>query len=223
MEEAGARRVLPREGDGITMREVVWRKPFVGAVLAVAVIVVALALGPVERAGAQGPKTLVIAIGADQTGLDPQTVENNESGFIMATIYDSIVNYRPGTSEVGPGLAESWTVSPDGKVYTFKLRRGVKFHDGTPMNAHTVAEDVDRAINPNNPCYVFNRKVDTYDDFTYGSVKGGNVVKMDVVDDSTLRFTLPKPNAPFLSSIAMVWQGIVSPAATKKYNCDASQ
>src|SRR5262249_34961538 len=94
MEEAVARRVLPREGDGITMREVVWRKPFVGVVLAVAVIAVALALGPVERAGAQGPKTLVIAIGADQTGLDPQTVENNESGFIMATIYDSIVNYK---------------------------------------------------------------------------------------------------------------------------------
>src|SRR5262249_32537518 len=158
IEETVARRALPREGDGITMREVVRRKPFVGVVLAVAVIATALALAPTERAGAQGPKTLVIAIGADQTGLDPQTVENNESGFIMPRIYDSIVNYKPGSSEVGRGLAESWTVSPDGKVYTFKLRRNVKFHDGTPMNARTVAEDVDRAINPANPCYVFNRK-----------------------------------------------------------------
>jgi ABC-type transport system substrate-binding protein len=175
------------------------------------------------RAAAQAPKTLVIAIGADQTGLDPQTVQNNESGFVMSTIYDSIVNYKPGSSEVGPGLAESWTISPDGKVYTFKFRRNVKFHDGTPMNARTVAEDLDRAINPNNPCYVLNRKVDTYDDFTFGSVKDGNVVKMDVLDDVTLRFTLPKPNAPFLSSLAMVWQGIVSPAATKQYNCDAGQ
>ncbi len=175
-------------------------------------------------AQAQAPKTLVIAIGADQTGLDPQTVENNESGFIMSTIYDSIVNYKPGSSVPGPGLAESWTVSPDGKVYAFKLRRGVAFHDGTPMNAHTVAEDVDRAINPQNPCYVLARKgVDTYDDFTFGTVKDGSVVKMDVVDDYTLRFTLPKPNAPFLSSLAMIWQGIVSPAATKQYNCDAGQ
>ncbi|HYL81981.1 MAG TPA: ABC transporter substrate-binding protein, partial [Candidatus Acidoferrum sp.] len=174
-------------------------------------------------AGAQAPKTLVIAIGADQTGMDPQTVQNNESGFVMSTIYDSIVNYKPGSSEVGPGLAESWTISSDGKVYTFKLRRGVNFHDGTPMNARTVAEDLDRAINPNNPCYVLNRKVDTYDDFTFGSVKDGNVVKMDVPDEYTLRFTLPKPNAPFLSSLAMVWQGIVSPAATKQYNCDAGQ
>ena len=203
------------------MRQV-WRRRF-AIVSAAAAVALILESGLDRGAPAQAPKTLVIAIGADQTGLDPQTVENNESGFIMATIYDSIVNYRPGTSEVGPGLAESWTVSPDGKVYTFKLRRNVKFHDGTPMNARTVAEDVDRAINPANPCYVFNRKVDTYDDFTYGSVKAGNVVKMDVVDDYTLRFTLPKPNAPFLSSIAMVWQDIVSPTATKKYNCDASQ
>jgi len=184
---------------------------------------VLVAVGVAGRAGAQAPKTLVIAIGADQTGLDPQTVQNNESGFVMSTIFDGIVNYKPGSSEVEPGLAQSWTISPDGKVYTFKLRRGVKFHDGTPMNARTVAQDLDRAINPDNPCYVLNRKVDTYDAFTFGSVKGGDVVKMDVMDDYTLRFTLPKPNAPFLSSLAMVWQGIMSPAATKQYSCDASQ
>ena len=196
-----------------------WVQGMLLLLLASALVAVSLA----GRADAQAPRTLVIAIGADQTGMDPQTVQNNESGFVMATIYDSIVNYKPGSSEVGPGLAESWTISSDGKIYTFKLRRGVKFHDGTAMNARTVAEDLDRAINPNNPCYVLNRKVDTYDDFTFGSVKDGNVVKMDVPDDYTLRFTLPKPNAPFLSSLAMVWQGIVSPAATKQYNCDAGQ
>ncbi len=189
--------------------------------------VLVAALAPVGLWGvarAQAPKTLVIAIGADQTGLDPQTVQNNESGFVMSTIFDSIVNYKPGTSLVGPGLAESWTISPDGRVYTFKLRRGVSFHDGTPMNAHTVAEDVDRAIDPQNPCYVLARKgVDTYDDFTFGSAKDGTVARMDVLDDYTLRFTLPKPDAPFITSLAMVWQGIMSPAATKKYACDASQ
>ena len=204
------------------MRRLMGRWAF-GALVGLGTVAAAVALGIGGQASAQGPKTLVIAIGADQTGLDPQTVQNNESGFIMATMYDSIVNYKPGSSEVGPGLAESWTISSDGKVYTFKIRRGVKFHDGTPMNARTIAEDVDRAINPSNPCYVFNRKVDTFDDFTFGSVKAGNVVKMETPDDFTLRFTLPVPGAPFLSSLAMVWQGIVSPAATKKYNCDASQ
>src|SRR5437879_2491717 len=183
-----------------------------------------VALGLGGPAGAQPQKVLVSAIGADQTGLDPQTVQNNESGFVMSTMFDSVVNYKPGSSEVGPGLAESWTVSADGKVFTFKLRRGVKFHDGTPMNARTVTDDLDRAINPNNPCYVLARKgVDTYDDFTFGSVTDNTVAKMDVVDEYTLRFTLPDASAPFLSSVAMIWQGIVSPAATKQYNCDASQ
>src|SRR5579883_3314381 len=177
--------------------------------LVVAAALVPVGISAVGQAQAQAPKTLVIAIGADQTGLDPQTVENNESGFIMSTIFDSIVNYKPGSSIVGPGLAQSWTISPDGRTYTFKLRPGVTFHDGTPMNAHTVAEDVDRAINPNNPCYVLGRKgVDTYDDFTFGSAKDGTVAKMDVVDDSTLRFTLPKPNAPFLR--AWRWCGRAS-------------
>ncbi len=192
--------------------------------LLLAAAIVPVGFWGVGLAQAQAPKTLVIAIGADQTGLDPQTVENNESGFVMSTIFDSIVNYKPGSSDVGPGLAESWTISPDGKVYTFHIRHNVNFQDGTPMNARTVAQDVDRAINPNNPCYVLARKdVDTYDDFTFGSVKDGTVAKMDVLDDYTLRFTLPQPNAPFITSLAMVWQGIMSPAATKQYNCDASQ
>jgi len=192
--------------------------------LMLAVAIVPVGLYSMGYAQAQTPKTLVIAIGADQTGLDPQTVENNESGFVMSTIFDSIVNYKPGSSDVGPGLAESWTISPDGKVYTFHIRHGVTFHDGTPMNARTVAQDVDRAINPSNPCYVLARKdVDTYDDFTFGTAKDGTVAKMDVLDDYTLRFTLPQPNAPFITSLAMIWQGIMSPAATKQYNCDAGQ
>jgi peptide/nickel transport system substrate-binding protein len=192
--------------------------------LLLAMTMVPVGLWSMGAAHAQAPKTLVIAIGADQTGLDPQTVQNNESGFIMSTIYDGLVNYKPGTSLVSPGLAQSWTISPDGKVYTFKFRHGVSFHDSTPMNARTVAEDLDRAINPDNPCYVLARKgVDTYDDFTFGTAKDGTVAKMEVMDDYTLRFTLPKPNAPFITSLAMVWQGIMSPAATKKYDCDASQ
>jgi len=175
-------------------------------------------------AHAQKPVTLVIAIGADQGGLDPQTAENGESTYISSTIFDGILAYKPGSSVVGPGLAQSWTVSPDGKVYTFKIRHGVMFHDGTPANARTIGEDLDRAINSENPCYVLARKaVNTYDDFTFGTAKAGNLVKMQVLDDYTLRFTLPQPNAPFLTDLAMAWTGIMSPTATKGNNCDASQ
>src|ERR1700730_18403801 len=79
---------------------------------------------------ASAQTTLVIAIAADPTGFDPEAVLNNPSGFVMATIYDSLVKYKPGSVEVEPGLAESWEASPDGLTYTFHLRKGVKFHDG---------------------------------------------------------------------------------------------
>ncbi|MHB8731067.1 MAG: ABC transporter substrate-binding protein [bacterium] len=184
-----------------------------------------IAAGPWSwgAAQAQAPRTLVIAIGTDQTGLDPQTVINNESGDVMSTIYDSIVEKKKGTSIVVPGLAESWTASPDGRTFTFKLRRGVTFSDGTPMNAHTVADDVARAIDPNSPCYVYKLKVSTLDELTYGQAEHGTAPKVDVPDDYTIRFTFPTANAPFLANLTMIWSGITSPTAVKQNNCDARQ
>ena len=196
----------------------IWR------VLALTLALALLWIGQDGPAHAQGRKVLVIAIGADQTGLDPLLGGNNESGFIQSTIFDGLVMFKPGSSQIGPGLAESWAVSPDGLVYTFRLRRGVKFHDGTPMNARTVAEDIDRAINPRNPCFVLARRsVNTYIAATYGTVQAGSAAKVDALDDYTLQFTLATPNAVFLTNLAMRQLGIVSSAATKKYDCDPSQ
>ncbi len=84
---------------------------------------------------ARADTTLVVSMAADPTGLDPEAVLNNTSGFVMATIYDGLIRYKPGTVEVEPGLAQSWDVSSDGLTYTFHLRKGVKYHDGTPFNA----------------------------------------------------------------------------------------
>ena len=89
--------------------------------------------------------TLVISIAADPTGFDPEAVANNTSGFIMATVFDSLVSYKPGTTEVAPGLAKSWDISPDGLTYTFHLRTGIKFHDGTPFNARGIHQDAGSA------------------------------------------------------------------------------
>ena len=75
---------------------------------------------------ARADTTLVVSIAADPTGLDPEAVLNNTSGFVMATIYDGLIRYKPGTVEVEPGLAQSWDVSADALTYTFHLRKGVK-------------------------------------------------------------------------------------------------
>jgi peptide/nickel transport system substrate-binding protein len=95
-------------------------------------------------AASAADKTLVISIQADPTGFDPEAVLNNTSGFVMATVYDSLVRYKPGTVEVEPGLAESWDIADDGLTYTFHLRPGVSFQDGTPFNAKTYVQGLDR-------------------------------------------------------------------------------
>ncbi len=169
-----------------------------------------------SAAGARAEQTLVIGIAADPTGFDPEAVLNNTSGFVMATIYDSLVKYKPGTVEPAPGLAESWTVSPDGLTYTFKLRHGVKFQDGTPFDAHTFIEGIDRLLNKSNPHYIYNTgPVEGYIDFTYEAVASYAATADDIV-----QFKLKQPSAPFINSLAMVWNGVVSPAAVAKYGKD---
>lgn len=174
--------------------------------------------GPATAAPAPTEKTLVIAIGADATLLDPESVMNNESGFIMSAIFDGLTKYDKGTSEPGPGLAESWDVSADGREYIFHLRQGVKFHDGTDFNADAALAEIDRVTNESNEYYVYNQDgVSSFAKFTWGMVTG-----TEKIDDNTIKITLSEPHSPFLASLAMAWSGIMSPAAVQQYGFGVS-
>lgn len=176
----------------------------------------AAALALTLGAAAHADTTLVIGMAADPTGLDPEAVENNTSGFVMSTVYDSLVRYKPGTTEVIPGVAESWDVSADGLTYTFHLKPGLMFSDGTKLDAKAVFWNVDRQLNKANPEYIYNTgPVEGYEDFTYGDLD-----TYKIVDDLTVQFKFKVPSAPFLNSMAMVWNGLVSPAAAAKYGKD---
>ena len=102
-----------------------------------------------------------------------------------------------------PVLAESYEASKDGLVYTVKLRNGVKFHDGTDFNADAVKANFDRVTNPEN-------KLKRYNLFN-------NIAKTEVVDPSTVKFTLKEPFSPFINSLAHPSAVMISPAALKKY------
>ena len=97
-----------------------------------------------EGASSDGA-VLVYAQGADPRGLDPHLVDDGESAKVTIQIYEGLLEYEETTTELRPCLAEEMpTVSEDGLTYTFKLRQGVKFHDGTDFNAEAVKFNIER-------------------------------------------------------------------------------
>ncbi|MCL4424478.1 MAG: ABC transporter substrate-binding protein [Firmicutes bacterium] len=157
-------------------------------------------------------KILVFGRGADSDRLDPARTMSAESTKIITNVFDTLVQFKQGTTEIEPGLAERYEPSPDGTEYIFYLRRGVKFHDGTPCNADAVLFSFKRQMDPKNE---YHRDDMANAVMTLGAVK--DVVR---VDDYTVKFILKNPFAPFLRNIASFSNAIVSPTAVKKYGDD---
>jgi peptide/nickel transport system substrate-binding protein len=158
------------------------------------------------------PNILVVGQIAEPKSLDPHAVTAVNDFRILVNIYDGLVRYKDGTLEVEPSLAESWTISEDGKTYTFKLREGVKFHDGSPFNAEAVKFNFDRMLNEENPYH---------DTGPFPLAFFFSTVDEVVVDDeNTVTFNLSAPYAPFLSNLAYPTGLIVSPEAVKQYGKD---
>lgn len=155
------------------------------------------------------PDILVVGQVAEPKALDPHTVTSLNDFRILANIYDGLVRFRSGTLDIEPGLATDWQVSADGRVYTFRLRSGVRFHDGTPLNAEAVAFNFARMLDEGHP----------YHDtgpfplaFFFDEIDA-----IDTLDARTIRFTLRRPFAPFLSNLAYPAGFIVSPAAVRRH------
>lgn len=112
-----------------------------------------------------------------------------------------------------PELAKSWDISKDGLKYTFKLEKGVKFQDGTDFNADAVVKNFERWVNGDAAKFPYYASM-------FGGFKNdpGQVIKeVKALDDSTVEFTLKRPQAPFLKNLAMSPFAISSPAAIDKY------
>jgi peptide/nickel transport system substrate-binding protein len=156
--------------------------------------------------------TLVFAQAQDAVTLDPHDATDGFSVNNTSNVFDTLVRFRADTTQVEPSLAESWTASADGLVWTFKLRKGVKFHDGTRLDAEAVKFNYERQINPKHPYH--------HGAFEYAGFTFQNVKSVDAVDALTVRFTLSAPFAPFITNMAMFSTGIASPTAIKKYGKD---
>ncbi|ANF95987.1 ABC transporter substrate-binding protein [Paenibacillus bovis] len=164
---------------------------------------------------AAGGGKLIVGRGGDSAALDPSIVTDGESLKIAQQVFDPLLAYKSGTTEVEPALAESWTISDDGLTYTFKLRQGVKFHDGTDFNADAVVFNFNRWSDPKSEFKFEGDSFDYYDSM-FGPEEARVIKSVKAVDESTVEFTLNQPQAPFLQNLAMPPFSIASPTAIEK-------
>src|SRR5262249_54885845 len=113
-------------------------------VVALAAVAIALATAPVAHAARAGG-TLVYAASADAVSLDPPNQSDSVSAAGILMLYEGLVSFTAEMAFV-PRLAESWSVSRDGLTWTFRLRRGVTFHDGAAFTAQAVKYTFDRIL-----------------------------------------------------------------------------
>ncbi|KQT42024.1 peptide ABC transporter substrate-binding protein [Aureimonas sp. Leaf454] len=182
----------------------------------------ALTLGSAASA-----KTLVYCSEGSPEGFDPGLYTAGTTFDASSkTTYNRLTEFKKGTTEVVPGLAESWTVSDDGLVYTFKLRPGVKFQTTdffTPtrdFNADDVLFSFDRQSNKSNPfaAYAGDNTYGYYSDMAMPTL----VKSFEKVDDLTVKLTLTQPNAPMLATLAMDFASIMSKEYADKLIADGT-
>jgi peptide/nickel transport system substrate-binding protein len=151
-------------------------------------------------------KVAVVAVGTTLINLNPLTHIVSTMRVMNNLLFDGLTRFDDDTYQPKPDLAESWTVSPDGREYVFKLRRGVVFHDGSRFSAHDVKWSWEVICHKDNP-----RIADLYVDH-YRQIRGcreyhegqaAGVDGIEVADDYTLRVHLTEPYAPFLVSTAV--------------------
>ncbi|TCS96937.1 ABC transporter substrate-binding protein [Hazenella coriacea] len=170
-----------------------------------------------KKASGDRAKTLVFGRGADSILLDPIQVTDGESIKVASQVFDTLVEYDKGSTKIVPELADSWEASQDGLSWTFKLKQGVKFHDGTPFNAEAVVYNFNRWMDSKHPEHKGGEFA--YYAYMFGGFKGdsGHVIKNVVAEDEyTVKFELNFPQGPFLSNLAMPAFSIASPTAVKK-------
>jgi peptide/nickel transport system substrate-binding protein len=151
---------------------------------------------------AQSGSTELVAINREPATVDPHV--GNDAGVwrVIVNTYEPLVGYKRGTNELEGVLAESWDISEDGLTYTFKLREGVTFHDGTPFNADAVKVSFDRIKTINlGPAYILSEYRET-----------------EVIDEFTVAVHLNNPVATFLASLPRIF--IVSPTAIAEHEVD---
>src|ERR1035437_9298365 len=173
----------------------------------------AMALPALLAFASVSAKTLVYCSEGSPENFYPGINTTGTSFDANSQIYSRLVDFERGGTAVVPGLAERWTVSPDGKEYTFFLRKGVKWHSNKnfkptrDMNADDIIFAIERQWKESNPYF----KVTSSNHSYFNDMGMDRLLKsVEKVNDMTIKITLNKPEAPFLSGWAMEYAGVQS-------------
>src|SRR5687767_13983885 len=179
-------------------------------------VILAALLAVLSAAGlvaAQPAGTLVVGLVAEPVNLDPAQVTDLNSNRVGRRVVETLVTFPDESTQIVPGLAESWAISKDGLQYTFKLRSGIKFHDGTPLTAEAVKFSIERQINPEHPAHKLGK-------YPFANFFFGNVKAVEALSPERVAFLLKEPRASFLAILTAGAASIVSPTAVMKAGHD---
>jgi peptide/nickel transport system substrate-binding protein len=187
---------------------------------------VAASCGGDDDEGGEGG-TLVFAGAADPVVIDGALVSDGESIRVITQIFETLVGLKPGTTEVEPVLAESYEVNDDATVFTFNIRDGVKFHDGTDLDAAAVCFNFNRWYNFKGPLQ--SASASYYWQAFFGGYKNNESEDLSpslfksctTPDPMTAVITLTKPSASMLAALTQQAFSIASPKALQEFNADA--
>lgn len=161
---------------------------------------------PVPRKGGELRVAFPGTEAGDMRALDPYGPGGTYVHTVLGTIFDMLAVQDPKTNAMIGGLAESWDITPDGLLYTFRLKKGVKSHDGTPFNTAAVKYNFDRAFDPRL----------APDNSRYPAYLG-DLERFEPVDDLTFKLHFKKPSAILMQSLfGRTFFGMVSPTAAEK-------
>ena len=172
-------------------------KPILRSLSIFAITLLAVATTP-----ALATKDVVFAVASTFTTTDPYDANDTLSQAMAKSFYEGLFGFDKDMKMI-PVLADSYTVSKDGLVYTIKLKRGIKFQDGTDFNAEAVKVNFDRVSNPDNHLK------------RYGLYSV--IARTDAVDAYTARITLKEPFSAFINDLAHPAGVMISPAALEKW------
>jgi ABC-type transport system substrate-binding protein len=164
--------------------------------------------------------SMIVTFKDDLPTLDPAIGYDWKNWSVIKSVFDGLLDYKPGTTEIAPDLAESFETSADGLTYTFKLRQGVKFHNGREMKAADVKYSLERMINPatTSPGAGYYAGIKGFAEFQAGTAT--EVAGITTPDDYTVKLELTAPDATTLHLLALNFSYVVPKEEVEKSGLD---